>query len=555
MLKGMRRVIGVVVAVVAVAAMVIAGSGYLVGGLVASQKETLLGLLRARAGVEVGVDEAEFDVASWYQLRPAIRLTGVRVGNPPGFGEPQLLTAGACQLRLALKPLLRRRMEIESLVLKEPRVMVERNRQGVSNLEVFAQGIGRKEAGGGKTGAATAPLELGIGSLGIEGGELRMAQGAVSRIHDIRLEMRGIGTGEAAETNLTARLFAGERSQLRFEGVVGPFEAGRAPVDGQWRLTLALADVEAGVVGAQWGELVAPPDEGAVLEIGGPVKGDLYSLVSATGQLSVRGLKIGRDPAARLPFEGNAQFAASIRKLMSTPVSEVKLREAVMKLGEGEWNGAVDLVTVGGVVRGRSTGSIAKLDIDQFLRAFAGAGNRVSGELLLRSYELRFGGRDAAGFRQSLNGQAELTVVRGRLRALDLVAAIRRAAERTGLEEASRLGDTEFTTLNTSLTLAGGRIQASNLIIEGPALGANGSGEIGAGGELDFRLTTLVRGPVAQLLEQRPVGSQPAEAAVPVEITGTIEAPRVMPNVKAMAVATGLQYLQDLVKKRFGKKP
>ncbi|MBL8295418.1 MAG: hypothetical protein JNN08_26470, partial [Bryobacterales bacterium] len=237
----------------------------------------------------------------------------------------------------------------------------------------------------------------------------------------------------------------------------------------------------------------------------------------------------------------------------STPTTQLQLREGLLKVGAGEWKGTVDLLMVGGVVRGKSAGSISKLDINQFLGAFTSADNRMSGQLHMPSYSLRFAGRDADQLKRSLTGDAKMTVMQGRLKALDMVASIRRAVERTGMIEGDQK-DTDFTTLNVDLALAGGTITASGLVVEGPALAAHGAGTIAADQALQFKMTTLVRGRVAELLGQRKVGTNPAEAAVPIEIGGTVQNPRVTPNVAKMAVSTGLNYLQELLKKRMGGK-
>ena len=545
MLKVMRRLLIAVAVLLALLVAVVGASGYLLRGLVEGQREALLAQLSRRAGVAIKVDRAEFDVAAWYQLRPALALHGVKVSNPPGYKEPHLLTAERIDLRVALRPLLERRLEVESLVLESPRFVVERNRQGISNLETFSQGTGGESEAQG--------VALRIQSLAVRKGDLRLAESAAPRLREIDLAMSDVVPGQAIDSILKAKLYDGKASSVSFAGKAGPFTENAAALDGKAELTLALADVPPAVRQRQFGSMLMNGVDKAVVRLTGTVKGDLYRAIAVAGRFAVEGMRVGRDASHLLPLDGQARLAATVTKLMSTPTTSLQLREGLLKVGGGEWRGTVDLLMVGGVVRGKSTGTIAKLDINQFLGAFTTADNRMSGQLQMPSYSLRFAGRDADQLRRSLSGEAKVTVMQGRLKELDMVASIRRAVERTGFLEGDQK-DTDFTTLNTDLTLGGGRITASNLVIEGPAIAANGSGEIGEDQGLRFKLTTLVRGRVAELLGQRKAGTQPAEAAIPVEIGGTVQNPRVTPNVGKMAVSTGLNYLQELLKKRLGGK-
>lgn len=545
MLKGMRRLLIAAAIFVALVVALVGASGYLLRGLVEGQREALLAALSRRAGVRIQVERAQFDVAAWYQLRPALALHGVKVSNPPGYKEPHLLTADRIDLRVALRPLLQRRIEVETLVLESPRFVIERNRQGISNLETFTQGTrGEAESQG---------VAMRIQSLVVHKGDLRLAESAVPRMREIDLTMTDVVPGQAVDSVLKAKLYEGKGSSMTFAGKAGPFTDKAAPLEGKAELTLALADVPAAVRQQQFGSMLLNGVDKAVVRMAGTVKGDLYRTVTAGGRFTVEGMKVGRDAGHLLPLGGQARLLATVSKLMSTPTTQLQLREGLLKVGAGEWKGTVDLLMVGGVVRGKSAGSISKLDINQFLGAFTSADNRMSGQLHMPSYSLRFAGRDADQLKRSLTGEAKMTVMQGRLKALDMVASIRRAVERTGMIEGDQK-DTDFTTLNVDLALAGGTITASGLVVEGPALAAHGAGTIAADQALQFKMTTLVRGRVAELLGQRKVGTNPAEAAVPIEIGGTVQNPRVTPNVAKMAVSTGLSYLQDLLKKRLEDK-
>lgn len=65
-----------------------------------------------------------------WRLRPRLRFEQVTLTNPDWARAPHLITAEAIELRLALLPLLRKRIQVYELVLAGPTVHLERTRDG-----------------------------------------------------------------------------------------------------------------------------------------------------------------------------------------------------------------------------------------------------------------------------------------------------------------------------------------------------------------------------------------------------------------------------------------
>jgi uncharacterized protein involved in outer membrane biogenesis len=105
-------------------------------------------------------------------LRPTLTIQGVAFANPPGFSRPEMATLERLDLKLALIPLLSRRVEIDRLVLVKPDILLETDAKGRHNWQ-FApetattapQPGGSPEAAGEKTGThitvATVQIEDG----------------------------------------------------------------------------------------------------------------------------------------------------------------------------------------------------------------------------------------------------------------------------------------------------------------------------------------------------------------------------------------------------------
>ena len=171
MLKAMRRIVYLALIPAALAAVLIGFSGYFVRHAVTGQKDALLGELSRRSGVVITAGGAGFDLAGWYALRPALSLDDLKIGNPPGFQEPHLLTARRASVRVALGPLWSRRLEVETLVMDDPVFVIERTRQGTSNLEVFSQGLSAKGEEKATSGAGAPGVALSIQSLEVRNGD------------------------------------------------------------------------------------------------------------------------------------------------------------------------------------------------------------------------------------------------------------------------------------------------------------------------------------------------------------------------------------------------
>jgi len=72
-------------------------------------------------------------------LWPTLEVSGASLSNAPGFAPPEMATLRKLELQLAVPPLLRRRIEINRLILVAPDVHLQTNAQGKSNWEFIPQ--------------------------------------------------------------------------------------------------------------------------------------------------------------------------------------------------------------------------------------------------------------------------------------------------------------------------------------------------------------------------------------------------------------------------------
>src|ERR1051325_9605125 len=107
-----------------------------VGG---SAKDKLTASLSEKLGAALTISSADFDLASWFRLQPAVSLEHVVLMNPVGFPATPLVETQRISAELALIPLLSNHIDVKRIEIVNPRVRIETNAQGVSNIEALTK--------------------------------------------------------------------------------------------------------------------------------------------------------------------------------------------------------------------------------------------------------------------------------------------------------------------------------------------------------------------------------------------------------------------------------
>ena len=257
--------------------------------------------LRAFSGREVAL---EGDVRFSVLPVPTLSVAGVRIGNPAGAQEPDLLRLARLDARVSLLPLLAGRIEVEHIVLEHPEL----------TLETLPDG---RRGWLPASGSAEAPLpratrldriELHDGALvwrDDAGGSLRRIDGLHARISAASLAgpFELVGRGETAGLPLTFEAAT---------GVIG--EGASTPI----RLSLATLD---GAAALRFAGLVADGGEPRL-------QGDLKAEVS--GSLAPVAAALGLTaPLPDRPFTLHAALDAQ-RKAVSLTGMEILSGDATL---------------------------------------------------------------------------------------------------------------------------------------------------------------------------------------------------------------------------------
>lgn len=176
-------------------------------------------------------------------LVPTIAIEDVALANVAGGSAPDMLTARRIELRLALLPLLSRAIDVRSLTIVEPRLLLETDAQGLPNW-VFTAARPASPPDGAPPSPIPAPprepgagLAIGVQSLILTDGTVTWRDGVSGTTRVLALERL---TTRATSRGLDhdARLGV-EGVALRLQGHTGTIAEFLAP-NTPWPLRLAL---------------------------------------------------------------------------------------------------------------------------------------------------------------------------------------------------------------------------------------------------------------------------------------------------------------------------
>lgn len=155
-----------------------------------------------------------------------IALTDVSLGNPKGFEAEQFATFSEFEVRMKLLPLLSRNIQVERLVLKDLRLILERKQDGQVNWE-FAKTSEKKEEKAPAKGTADTDDTFSIRDLSV--GEISVANGSIlyldrqtdvrKELSDVTIQLADISLNEPVDIRFSGRL---DNKPFSLTGLVGP---------------------------------------------------------------------------------------------------------------------------------------------------------------------------------------------------------------------------------------------------------------------------------------------------------------------------------------------
>jgi AsmA protein len=190
-----------------------------------------------------------------------LAFSDLRLGNPPGFREKDLLAIKSFDARVKMMPLLSKDIQVDRFVVEGLKVSLEKNKEGKGNWEAVGKPSSKPAPSAPKEAKKKEPEKGGFGGLPIKNlvvGEMAVRNGSLlytdaatgtrKEIKDLVLELKDVSFDRPVQLLLTANL---DGSPVQLEGKVGPL--GREVGKGAIPLDIAVKafkEVTLGVKGA-----------------------------------------------------------------------------------------------------------------------------------------------------------------------------------------------------------------------------------------------------------------------------------------------------------------
>jgi uncharacterized protein involved in outer membrane biogenesis len=475
--------------------------------LATSGSDRLLAALNRTLGRDVRAERVSLGLRHGL----GVALSGVQIAEEPGStaSEP-FLTARRFDLRLALLPLLRRRLVVDRILVEDPVVNLVRDRSGRLNVD----SLGKHDPAAAAAPASERPAAEDRGAA--RESAVRVRRPPAFQLASLHLRHGTIRYREgASERTIELSDLAVDARQPRFD----------SPVPVRLRARLVMPDLR----------LDHLASDGA-LDLTGPRPGYRGTVRAGPGTL-------GSVTVDRL--------AAEVRL---APTS-LDLEGATIEVLGGTMRGEARLAT-----EGPAAGLAADVDAHGLDLAHLPARKdrpRLAGALALKG-TLRAPPPGASDFASGATGAGSFDVTEGRMAGVALGHAVLRVlGPLLGSGQAERLRtrypdlfDPEqlrFARLSGSGHLAEGRIRSDDVLLASTSYEARGAGSLGLDGDVDLSLRLLASPALTEDLlgdsRARPVlVDSTGRLAVPLRVAGPLRRPRVTPD-PSFAAATARRVL------------
>jgi hypothetical protein len=439
------------------------------------------------------------------------RVDGLRVGDDPAYSKDDFLRVGAAEIDVRLLPLLRGKVEVGKISLRQPEIRVIQTAAGL-NVATLG-GSGGAEVEESEPAEGTTPLVLAVANVEIVDARVHYIDRAVkpateTEVADFDLHVTTEGTTDAFRGRIEL-----DAKQIQSGGA----PVGWAPVALRARIARDAGLIDLSDTTLSLGALVA--------EIAARFRYD-------AGSAAIEDLVVGvLDGEIR--GRGRYQLAAS-RFDLELEVDGLDLAEALTLTTPDGTAAAAGRLASQLKLRGAGAGW------PRLSQTLAGAGEIQLEDAVLRDVNLA---RTALDGLTGIPGLSNLlpTTVRDKYPAL------------------FSTGDTEFESLRAHAEVGGGTLRLTGLDAAARDYQVLGSGSVALGdGRTDLASQlVLAEGVSAALVdatsELEPLRNDAGRIVVPVRIRGTIPDLTPQPDVEYVAQAVGRDKAKKLIDKTFSE--
>ncbi|ODU72319.1 MAG: hypothetical protein ABT05_00445 [Lautropia sp. SCN 66-9] len=176
-------------------------------------KTQLIDAVAARTGRSLSIDGTP---SLTLLPRPGLSIGRAQLSGPGGSGE--FASVEAAHVRLAIWPLLARRLVIERVVLDHLQIDAQRGHDGHTNFDdLLAPQAAPAAANGGETGGGASPLSMAVATAGIELHDATLrwhdaSEGVQWQLSGIELDIDRLASKQPGSLRLSGKLAGGEQA-------------------------------------------------------------------------------------------------------------------------------------------------------------------------------------------------------------------------------------------------------------------------------------------------------------------------------------------------------
>lgn len=542
--------------------------------------------------------------------RLGARVAGFMVMDDPAFSSDPFASLAALEVGIKLMPLLSGKVVVEEITLRDPVITVLKNKQELLNVSTIGpKGPAKPEAPKPEVPAAPAggPLQalalLAVDRVAIVGGKLTYQDQSTSKPTDYVIDhleflLQSVHLGESPTLHLAATLQP-FKLPVTLDGSFGPLVE---TMDlQQFRFDLGIGKIMLNLAGRAVGglldarlasPLISSADLPMALPLTKPVQvKDLRATVKATypPKEGLPPLELAEVPNLSLAvvmgdsvvdvkgsvLGGRATMTASSPRISTADVpvalplkKPLEIQDLLLEAGlKGEdarlsnlsfhlFNGQAKAeagMTLGSSApppfNGKAT--IQGLQLGPALQALGTDKVSMSGTA---TAQLNVGGQGFSmpDLTKTLAGTARLAVRDGKIEGINLMQEIGTVLKVAGLSP-ERVNATLFSTIETDLAVKGGMVAVQRLLMDSHDFRATGNGTVGFDQALNLALNLNLSEAISQkIARSTPVvklALKDGRLALPLKITGTVQAPSYQVDMKALGGR-----VQEQVKEKVEKK-
>ena len=498
------------------------------------------------------------------RLLPGVGLTvdDLHIGNPEGFPEGDLLSADEIHVNMALGPLLRRTIHVNSVDLVRPKLSLVTDSNGLDNYTFNPSPSARAPVTPGKAPAQTRePSSVSldeIESINLTGAEVlvgSVARGAVlagadikginvtlhnfvltpMRVHDWRAESKLSGVSLTLEGWSQPVAFRSGDITLAGGKMNAQFVADLATAS-DVKGTLSIADVEHPEVDFEMSASELDIDK-LMAVAGGQTPGSYTAPATAKA-----------DPPPKSPSELVARGHINVEKITTRPYVvgpanvEIRVytdRAELWPISIGMYGGTLQISSrvdrATDPPRFTANVQMRNLDVAKVLEVTPSARGKMGGTGEL---DLQLLGNLSNAWKKTLSGMGKFAVRNGHLPGVNLNSVAGSLAKAAGVG-----GDTPFTVLEGDINIANQRVSSKQIHLDSSSGVVNLQGSVGMDSTLDYQGTAALD-PTAALGAAGSIvggllGIHAGKITVPFALAGTIESPKVRSGKGSPSGASG----------------